>query len=81
MSESRPSGDAERLIPPSFKSTWLATLRDNLKVYSEHLATAGGAAAVAKTTVAPLERIKVSRQKQEGLQALHAVLLTANSEA
>ena len=37
---------------------WTATYFDNLKLFSVQLACAGGSSAIAKTAVAPLERVK-----------------------
>lgn len=59
MSDQQGSLGPDRFAAATYKEPWTATFWDNLKVYSRQLATAGGAAAIAKTTVAPLERIKV----------------------
>ena len=47
---------------PTFtrKEPWTATYFDNLKLFSVQLACAGGSSAIAKTAVAPLERVKAS---------------------
>lgn len=60
--QSRPSGEApDSRATGSFtrKEPWTATYFDNLKLFSVQLACAGGSSAIAKTAVAPLERVKV----------------------
>jgi hypothetical protein len=42
-----------------FKEPWTATLVDNLRSFGIQLVCAGGSGAIAKTAVAPLERVKV----------------------
>lgn len=43
-----------------FKEPWTSLAIDNLRGFSVQLACAGGSGAIAKTVVAPLERVKVS---------------------
>lgn len=60
MAAGSEASSSDTLVPPSEEDPWTATVWDNLRVYAQQLSTVGGAAAIAKTTVAPLERIKVS---------------------
>ena len=48
------------MVIASYKEPWTTTVWDSLRLYSAQLATAGGSAAIAKTAVYPLERIKVT---------------------
>jgi hypothetical protein len=41
------------------RQPWTATIWDYLTEFSVQLAVTGGSGAIAKTTVAPLERVKV----------------------
>ena len=43
----------------AFKEPWTAALYDQLRLFSVQLLCSGGSGALAKTAVAPLERIKV----------------------
>ena len=42
-----------------YKEPWTATVWDQLNQFSLQLAVVGGSGALAKTAVAPLERVKV----------------------
>ena len=44
------------------RQPWTATIWDYLTEFSVQLLVAGGSGAIAKTTVAPLERVKVRIQ-------------------
>lgn len=44
-----------------FKEPWTVLALDNIQGFLIQLACAGGSGAIAKTAVAPLERVKVSR--------------------
>ena len=44
-----------------FKEPWTVLALDNLRGFALQLACAGGSGAIAKTAVAPLERVKVLR--------------------
>ena len=46
----------------TYKEPWTATIWDHLGLFSLQLASAGGSGAIAKTAVAPLERVKVRRR-------------------
>lgn len=48
----------------AFKEPWTAALYDQLRLFSVQLLCSGGSGALAKTAVAPLERIKILRQVQ-----------------
>jgi hypothetical protein len=45
--------------PLVFKEHWTAALSDQLRLFTVQLVCSGGSSAIAKTVVAPLERIKV----------------------
>ncbi len=44
-----------------YREPWSATLLDQAKLFASHLLCVAGSGALAKTAVAPLERIKVRR--------------------
>lgn len=48
-----------QLFIASYKEPWTASLWDSMQRFSVQLASAGGSGALAKTAVAPLERVKV----------------------
>ncbi|GFR50815.1 hypothetical protein Agub_g13090, partial [Astrephomene gubernaculifera] len=50
--------------PLVFKEHWTAALSDQLRLFGVQLICTGGSSAIAKTVVAPLERIKILRQVQ-----------------
>lgn len=52
-----------------FKEPWTSLALDNLRGFSVQLACAGGSGAIAKTAVAPLERVKVSQVFQPSYHA------------
>lgn len=43
----------------TFQEPWSASAWDNLRLFSLHLVAIGGSGALARTALAPLERIKV----------------------
>lgn len=55
---------AAPLAACSIPEPWAATVWDTLKLFSLQLGTLGGSSAIAKTAVAPLERVKVLLQVQ-----------------
>lgn len=55
-----------------FKEPWTSLALDNLRGFSIQLACAGGSGAIAKTAVAPLERVKVSQAAQKQQMATNA---------
>ncbi|CAL8463599.1 g3133 [Coccomyxa elongata] len=57
-------GPAPALVIASYKEPWTASLWDGLQRFSVQLASAGGSGALAKTAVAPLERVKILLQVQ-----------------
>lgn len=54
----------------AFKQPWTASLYDQLRLFSVQLLCSGGSGALAKTAVAPLERIKASRGGGPGCDGL-----------
>lgn len=48
-----------------FKEPWTSLVVDNVRGFSVQLACAGGSGAIAKTAVAPLERVKILLQVQQ----------------
>ena len=54
-----------------FKEPWTATLVDNVRSFGIQLVCAGGSGAIAKTAVAPLERVKVSGEILEHMHRCH----------
>lgn len=64
MSTGRPSTSLPFPLEPTpttyrFKEPWTATLADNVRALGIQMVCAGGSGAIAKTAVAPLERVKV----------------------
>ncbi|PNW78500.1 hypothetical protein CHLRE_09g394800v5 [Chlamydomonas reinhardtii] len=59
LASGRPPGK-----PLVIKENWTAALSDQLRLFSVQLICSGGSSAVAKTMVAPLERIKILLQVQ-----------------
>ncbi|KAG2487872.1 hypothetical protein HYH03_013585 [Edaphochlamys debaryana] len=53
-----------RRKPLVYKEHWTAALADQAQLFSVQLVCSGGSGAVARTVVAPLERIKILRQVQ-----------------
>ena len=49
------------LLIPSYKEPWTASLFENFYRFSLDLASTGASAAIAKTSIAPLERAKVRK--------------------
>lgn len=58
-SEITGGGPTPALVIASYKEPWTASLWDGLQRFSVQLASAGGSGALAKTAVAPLERVRV----------------------
>ncbi|GIL56625.1 hypothetical protein Vafri_11963 [Volvox africanus] len=58
-STARPPGK-----PLVFKEHWTAALSDQMRLFTVQLVCSGGSSAIAKSVVAPLERIKILRQVQ-----------------
>lgn len=69
----RQSNPCPGLIIASYKEPWTASLWEGLLRFSVQLASAGGSGALAKTAVAPLERIKV------GLPSPQAIVYSQHS--
>ncbi|KAG2454149.1 hypothetical protein HYH02_001185 [Chlamydomonas schloesseri] len=59
LANGRPPGK-----PLVIKENWTAALSDQLRLFSVQLVCSGGSSAIAKTMVAPLERIKILLQVQ-----------------
>ncbi|KAG2432586.1 hypothetical protein HXX76_008930 [Chlamydomonas incerta] len=59
LANGRPPGK-----PLVIKENWTAALSDQLRLFSVQLICSGGSSAIAKTMVAPLERIKILLQVQ-----------------
>ena len=56
---------------PSANEPWTAIVGDAMRLFSLHALCLGGSGALAKTAVAPLERIKVSPGQAESYAASH----------
>lgn len=55
-----------------FKEPWTSLVVDNVRGFSVQLACAGGSGAIAKTAVAPLERVKVSYNRSSNSHACYS---------
>jgi hypothetical protein len=63
-----------------FKEPWTVLALDNIQGFLIQLACGGGAGAIAKTAVAPLERVKVNgNMGQQRMQTLHCVMRLVNA--
>lgn len=55
------AGHRPGIVIPTYKEPWTATWVDMFYRFSMQLASAGGSGAIARTAVAPLDRVKVRR--------------------